>query len=70
MGAWGGRGPRHIYATDAQVTYLRRLNNEAFSRRVGGFNIQDWGHVLKREASSMIDELRRKLGKATTMGGG
>lgn len=53
---------RHIYATDAQVRYLTMLNRECFARHIEGYNL---GHraILKSEASSMIDELKRKLGK-------
>lgn len=63
-GAWGGRGPRRIYATDAQMNYLRRLNNECFVRHIAGYNISNDSHILKSEASAMIAELRRRLGKA------
>jgi hypothetical protein len=63
VSAWGGRGPRHIYATDAQMNYMRRLNNECFVRLIDGYNIANGSRILKSEASSMIDELRRRLGK-------
>ena len=62
-GAWGGRGPRHIYATDAQLNYLRRLNNECFAQRVPGFYIDSGSRILKSEASSMISTLLDRLGR-------
>lgn len=52
-----------IYATDAQVHYLRILLKEAFSRRIEGFYIRDWERLLKSDASRMISELKQKLGK-------
>ena len=52
-----------IYATGPQLAYLRRLLNECFSRRIEGYYIRDWDRILKSEASEMIAELRRRLGK-------
>jgi hypothetical protein len=49
-------------ATGAQVTYLRRLMNEAHAKRVRtGLIINDWPRVTKAEASLMIDDIKRKL---------
>lgn len=53
---------QHIYATDAQVQYLRHLMNQAFARGVTtGLVIKDWSRLLKSEASAMIAEIKSKL---------
>ncbi len=47
-----------IYATGPQVTYLRRLRNEAFAARYTvGYQIQNWDRLLKRDATKMISDL-------------
>lgn len=55
------RRREHIYATSAQLTYLRRLNNECFSKHVDGYYIRDWSRILRREASEMIETLKARL---------
>jgi len=59
------RRPRHerIYATSAQIRYLRILLNECFSKHVVGYYIRDWDRILKSEASSMISTLLDRLGR-------
>lgn len=50
-----------IYATGAQVTYLRRLLNEAFGARYQGSGVvyvRDWERLLKSEASKLIGQLK------------
>lgn len=51
------------YATSAQCTYLRRLNEQCFSKRIEGYYIRDWDSLLKSEASSMIQTLKDRLEK-------
>ena len=56
------RFPRNVrYASEAQVNYLRRLNNRTMSLRVEGYNIRDWDHILPEDASKMIDTLKTRL---------
>ena len=57
--------PDWKYATDAQINYLTRLQNEAFSKRVSldyvlNFNVRRY---LKAEVSDAIGMARRCLGK-------
>lgn len=47
-----------IYATDAQLTYLRRLLHEAFAHRFTSyFDVHHLELVTKSEASAEIDRL-------------
>lgn len=57
------RPPRRdwIYATPAQLRYLRLLLNRCFAERVEGYYVRDWDRILRSEASSMIETLRARL---------
>lgn len=50
-----------IYATPAQLRYLRILLNQCFSQHVEGYYIRDWDRILKSDASSMIETLKTRL---------
>lgn len=52
-----------IYATPAQLRYLRLLLNQCFASggRVQGYYIRDWDRILRSEASSMIETLKERL---------
>lgn len=55
---------QNIYATPAQVQYLRLLMNEAFAKRVThGYVIKDWSRLLKGDASRMIGSILLDLGR-------
>ncbi len=58
-----GRFPRRdwIYATSAQLRYLRLLMNQCFVARVESYYIRDWDRILRSEASSMIETLKARL---------
>lgn len=62
------RFPRRdwIYATSAQLRYLRLLLNQCHAARVEGYYVRDWDRILRSEASEMIETLKRRLaaGKA------
>jgi hypothetical protein len=50
-----------IYATDSQITFIKRLNVEAFSKLYRGSEvvyISDWNRLLKSEASRIIEKLK------------
>lgn len=57
------RFPRRdwIYATPAQLRYLRMLNNRCFAERVDGYYIRDWDRILRSEVSGMIETLKARL---------
>ena len=57
-----------IYATPAQITYLRRLLAECFSKRVEGYYIRDWDRILRRDCSAMIDTLKTRLAEHKARG--
>ena len=47
-----------LYATDPQVTYIKRLQAEAFAHLWSdGWHCSDYSRLLKREASKRIGEL-------------
>ncbi len=60
------RRREHIYATPAQLRYLRRLLNECFAARVDGYHVRDWDRILRSEASAMIDTLKTRLAGAAS----
>jgi hypothetical protein len=50
------------YATDKQIAYLRGLMNQAFAKGIQtGYVVNDWARVSKRDASKMIDDVKRQL---------
>jgi hypothetical protein len=50
------------YATDKQIAYLRGLMNQAFAKGITtGYVVNDWSSIPKREASKMIDDVKRQL---------
>lgn len=57
------RFPRRdwIYATSAQLRYIRLLLNQCFAARVEGYYVRDWDRILRSEATEMIGTLKRRL---------
>ncbi len=50
-----------IYATSAQLRYLRLLLNQCHAARVESYYIRDWDRILRKEASDMIETLKGRL---------
>lgn len=57
------RGPNRdwIYATPAQLRYIRLLNNQCDGFRVVGYYIRDWDRILRSEATEMIRVLKERI---------
>lgn len=56
------RWAENYYATDRQLAYLRGLMDRAFAKGIKtGYVISDWARVSKRDASAMIDSIKRQL---------
>lgn len=52
---------RPAYATDAQISFLRRLMNRAMVLRVETVYIRDWDRIMMSEASALISEIKAKV---------
>ncbi len=52
---------RPAYATDAQISYLKRLMNRATVLRVETVYIRDLDRMLMREAGALISEIKTKV---------
>lgn len=57
---------RPAYATEAQLSYLKRLMNRATVLRVETVYIRDWDRIMMSEASALISEIKAKVEAAAS----